>query len=728
MADINKTIQISYRAEVQNLISGLQKVGQVSDKEAKKIVNDLDKAYTKAAKAAEKAAREQEAALKRVSKEAKDTGKEIELSFSSISLAAVGAGYAVLSFAQHIADMSNQLVDASTKTGVGVDTLNGLRLAAEGAGLSFEEMEGGLVKLPELMLEAAEGGSTAKKAFDAVGVQITETVDGFQQLRSSDAVLKEIFNNLSQIESAEEKVARAADIFGKTVGPKFIQSGAIDNLEAFVNLANEFGVNAGPQMQKTMADFQRISATATQVITGEFMRLLDVAAGGEAGSGGGLNDIILGATQAFIVFGEIAGNTLKALQQSFGFVLASLNYGVVSITGTTDEAERALIVVNELMDEMATHGDKVFSPFEVAAEKLENFNALMKATMSAPTPTGGTRGGGGGGGVGATTSTTKGVDELAESTKLLNQIDKDVLDTMTKIRDERVSQLQGEEKIIALRDIELQKIHEESTAVQNTIDAQIDKLKAMEQTEEVVQAIEDLELAKAERLEQLDQQRRTTIQEAFEEQQNLILETSLLEMEESTKVTEKIIEDDNKKKKSAKEVFDEYQKGFGMVVEGLNIAADLIDQNSIKNKKNAELVFNIRKAAAITDIAIQTAKNIVEVAALGPFAMAGMAALGVAQTALVASQQPKFHMGGMIGDSSPLAPDETMVRAKKGEAILSTSAVSRLGESGIQALESGRGIQPQIIVMNPFKHYDRFIQGRDALGMGTNIGTGRKGY
>jgi len=646
MADLNKTIQISYRADVQNLIGGLQKVGQVSDKEAKKIVNDLDKAYTKAAKAAEKAARDQEAALKRVSKEAKDTGKEIELSFSSISLAAVGAGYAVLSFAQHIADMSNQLVDASTKTGVGVDTLNGLRLAAEGAGLSFEEMEGGLVKLPELMLEAAEGGTTAQKAFNAVGVQITETVDGFQQLRSSDAVLKEIFNNLSQIESAEEKVARAADIFGKTVGPKFIQSGAIDNLESFVNLANEFGVNAGPQMQKTMADFQRISATATQVITGEFMRFLDVAAGGEAGSGGGLNDIILGATQAFIVFGEIAGNTLKALQQSFGFVLASLNYGVVSITGTTDEAERALIVVNELMNEMATHGDKVFSPFEVAAEKLENFNALMKATMSAPTPTGGTRGGGGGGGVGATTSTTKGVDELAEAANLLNQIDKDVLDTMTKIRDERVSQLDGEEKIIALRDIELQKIHEQSTAVQNTIDAQIDKLKAMEQTEEVIQAIEDLELAKAERLEQLDQQRRTTIQEAFEEQQNLILETSLLEMEESTKVTEKIIEDDNKKKKSAKEVFDEYQKGFGMVVEGLNIAADLIDQNSIKNKKNAELVFNIRKAAAITDIAIQTAKNIVEVAALGPFAMAGMAALGVAQTALVASQQPKFHMGG----------------------------------------------------------------------------------
>ena len=66
--------------------------------------------------------------------------------------------------------------------------------------------------------------------------------------------------------------------------------------------------------------------------------------------------------------------------------------------------------------------------------------------------------------------------------------------------------------------------------------------------------------------------------------------------------------------------------------------------------------------------------------------------------------------------------------AKSGEAILSTSAVSRIGEEGVRALENGSGITPQIIVMNPFKHYDRFIRGRDALGMSGTIGTGRRGY
>ena len=254
MSDVNKTIQIQYRAEVQNLVNGLKKVGNVSEKEAQKLVKELDKAYTKAARDAQKSAEKQERALKKVGKTAKGVGQGIKSSFSAIGVAAAAATVAVLAFGQHIADMSNQLVDASTKTGVNTDTLHGLRLAAEGAGVSFEELEMGLVKLPSLMQKSADGSKSAQRAFESLGVQTTETVDGFEQLRSADDVLKDVFRSLQQIESAEEKAARAADIFGRTAGPKFIQSGAIDNLDKFVSLANEFGVAAGPEMQKQMAD------------------------------------------------------------------------------------------------------------------------------------------------------------------------------------------------------------------------------------------------------------------------------------------------------------------------------------------------------------------------------------------------------------------------------------------------------------------------------------------
>jgi vacuolar-type H+-ATPase subunit H len=249
----------------------------------------------------------------------------------------------------------------------------------------------------------------------------------------------------------------------------------------------------------------------------------------------------------------------------------------------------------------------------------------------------------------------------------------------------------------------------------------------MEQTQEVLDTIANLEFVHEDEMARLKEERRNIIKEAFDEQQSLILETGELEIEKDDEVLEKQLENDNKRKKSAREVFREYMMGADMVVEGLNVAADLIDQNAMKNKKNAELVFNIRKAAAIAEIAIATAQNVVEVFP-NPFLMAGAAALGIAQGALVASEQPKFHMGGMIGGGGTLAPDETMVTAKRGEAILSTAAVNRIGEDGVRSLETGGGITPKIIVMNPFKHYDRFIRGRDAMGMSSIQGTGRKGY
>ena len=729
-SDVNKTISIQYRAEVQNLVNGLKKVGQVSEKEAKKLVSDLDKAYTKASRDAEKSALKQERALKKVSAQAKMTGKGIQASFSSIGIAAGAAAIAVLSFGQHIADMSNQLVDASTKTGVNTETLHGLRLAATGAGVSFEELEMGLVKLPQLMQDSADGSKAAKDAFDALGVQTTETVNGFQKLRSADDVLKDVFHRLQQIESAEEKAARAADIFGRTAGPKFIQSGAIDNLDKFVSLANEFGVAAGPEMQKQMADFQRISATATEAIQGEFLRLLDVIAGGEAGAGGGLNGIILGATKAFIVFGEIAGNTLKGLQQSFGAVLAGLNVAVTSITGTADELERAQIVFNEIGNEIAQHGDKFLDPFGAAEERLASFNKLLSATMQT-SQSGGTGGGSprtsGGGASKATQQTTKAVDELAQAMKMVEEIEDKTLAGMLKMRDERVAQLTGEQKIVALRDIALQKIHEEKQALNDSVNTQKEKLQAMEQTQEVLDMISNLEIVQEDEMMRLKDERKKIIKEAFEANKNLITETAELEIEADAEVLERQLENDNKRKKSAREVFREIMKGSDMVVQGLNVAADLIEQNTKKNKKNAELVFNIRKAAAIAEIAIQTAQNVVEVFP-NPFLMAGATALGIAQGALVASEQPKFHMGGMIGGGGTLAPDETMVTAKRGEAILSTAAVNRIGEDGVRSLETGGGITPKIIVMNPFKHYDRFIRGRDAMGMGALQGTGRKGY
>ena len=77
-------------------------------------------------------------------------------------------------------------------------------------------------------------------------------------------------------------------------------------------------------------------------------------------------------------------------------------------------------------------------------------------------------------------------------------------------------------------------------------------------------------------------------------------------------------------------------------------------------------------------------------------------------------------MGGMT-------PDETIAVVKAGEAVLDRSTVDRLGgESGVNRLQNGQGGMPEVIVMNPYKHFDRFMADRQRSGFSTR--SARRGY
>ena len=721
MADINKTIQIAYRAEVTNLVKGLQRVGQVSEREAKEIVDNLDKAYEKAAREAKKSAKKQEKALDGVSKKSKRVGTDIKGAFSQIAVGAAAAGAAILMFGQKMADMSNQLVDASAKTGVNVDTLNGLRLAAEGSGLAFEDLEVGLIRLPQMMNQAANGSKKAKKAFDKLGVSTTKTVDGFEQLRTADEVLKDVFESLQNVTSQEEKAAMAAEIFGRTAGPKFLQSGAIDNLEDFVNLAEQFGVSTGPEMQNQMARFQRVSATASTVIMGEMMRLIDVLMGGSGSGGASLTNAILAVTEGVIFMGSIYSDVFGTIIASGNVQLAGMNLLLQTLTGSSEDAARAQQVFNESLDTFTKSAGGLFTGTITRAQaKLSEFRKSLDATLAG----GGDGGAGGAGGSGRLPKATKEVNELANAEKLLALALRDIDSSQEKQADKRIKQLEGEEKILAIRDREISQLEEQQKILNDTLATEIERLFLKERTAEEDAKLLELEEAFQVRSDQITQE----IKDAKIEAENELFQ---LQMENMDKVSSRlgdVLEQHLEGVELRKQA--EAQAAMFMVDQlgvGFEAAAQLVETFGAKTKETEKIAFGIRKASSMAEVVIETAKNVVAVAPLGPFAMGAMGAIGAAQLAVISAQQPKFHMGGMIGDASPLAPDETMVRAKRGEAILSTSAVSKIGAEGVRAIERGQGLEPTVIVMNPFKHYDRFIKGRTAMGMG-GTSTGRKGY
>jgi len=143
-----------------------------------------------------------------------------------------------------------------------------------------------------------------------------------------------------------------------------------------------------------------------------------------------------------------------------------------------------------------------------------------------------------------------------------------------------------------------------------------------------------------------------------------------------------------------------------------------------KEQKNLRGLFNFRKGMALAEIAMGTAEAVVAAQKLiSPFNAIQSAlavATGVAQAGVVMSQQmPAFHMGGM-------APDEANARVLRGEAILDRATVRRMGgEQGVRNLQQGGSASVQTVVIQPFKHFGRFAKD---LGIQKTRRVGIQGY
>jgi len=150
--------------------------------------------------------------------------------------------------------------------------------------------------------------------------------------------------------------------------------------------------------------------------------------------------------------------------------------------------------------------------------------------------------------------------------------------------------------------------------------------------------------------------------------------------------------------------------------------SDLLAQRAEANaKRDRELAirqFKASKAAAVAEATINGAVAITRaLAALGPvagaLAAAGIAASTAAQIGVIASQKPAFDRGGMIQGGR--MADQVPVNALPGEAVLSRGAVRAIGgQAGVDRLNRGESTGPQVVVVEAYKHFGRFVQ--DELG------------
>lgn len=150
--------------------------------------------------------------------------------------------------------------------------------------------------------------------------------------------------------------------------------------------------------------------------------------------------------------------------------------------------------------------------------------------------------------------------------------------------------------------------------------------------------------------------------------------------------------------------------------------SDLLAQRAEANaKRDRELAlrqFKASKAAAVAEATINGAVAITRaLATLGPvagaLATAGIAASTAAQIGVIASQKPAFDRGGLIQGGA--MADQVPVNALPGEAVLSRGAVRAIGgQAGVDRLNRGDSTGPQVVVVEAYKHFGRFVQ--DELG------------
>ena len=721
MSDVNKSVSISLKANLSQLEQGLAKLPSMTEKEARAMVRGLSKELKKSEKAAKDAARANKKQLEAMRRQAKKTKDEFRQMGKNIGLSVAAAGVAVLAFTQQIADLSNELVDSSTKTGLSVETLQGLRLAAEGAGLTFGELEQGLLKLPKQMLKVQQGSKKQSEIFKRLGVDVVEYRDGLEQLRNADDVLNELFESLRNVSTQEEKAALAAELFGQQAGPKLIQSGALDNLESFVSLSKEFGISTGPEMRNAMADFQRVSAAAMETATGEVQRLLDTFTG--AAEGGGMSAAVMLVTESFLFLSTVVQDTFEGIRATVAFSGSMISAGFMALAGNGEEAFK---ILKEEANKAAESTDNMFDTFERGTQRVNRFRSEVAKTLSAPTPTGG----GGGDGDGETPEQKE--QKIAQETaKAMSEIKKFSLQLEKDLKKATLDRLEGDEKLSEQIKQRVAEIEAEIKKNDEMTQSLINKKNALGEYMMTEEESSELSAQTTEREKQLRQEIADLSTKLLEEGLNAEIEAGLADLENDTKITDAKIENRKRldaidEKRRAQELAAN-QMLLSSISQSADAAFNIASESFAKNKGLILTLFNVKKAATLAEIAMSTAAAFQDAFStykvFAPVAQAAIIASGIAQAAVVASQSPpKLHMGGMVRAN----PDEQTRTLLTGEAVLDRATVRRIGEDGVNRLQSGGSSEPIVVVTNPYKHFDRFM--RDRKRVGAERKSGRNGY
>ena len=129
---------------------------------------------------------------------------------AKVGIAAGAAAGALAALVKVNVDFMDKLGKTASKLGIEVEFLQAMRFAAEQTGVKVEALDMGMQRFIRRAAEAARGTGESKRAFEQLGIQLTDTNGNLRPVRD---VLFEVADGIQNTTSSAEKVRLAFKFF-----------------------------------------------------------------------------------------------------------------------------------------------------------------------------------------------------------------------------------------------------------------------------------------------------------------------------------------------------------------------------------------------------------------------------------------------------------------------------------------------------------------------------------
>ena len=188
---------------------------------------------------------------------------------ASYALAAgvIGGAFvgAITSAIKSTADHLDALDEMAVKTGVSVEMLTSLELAAKQNGVSMDQLATSIRMMYRSMNEAAEGTKESADAYKRLGVDVR---DASGKLKSGNEAFLEVADAVAKIQNPAERSAMAMKVFGRA-GSEMLPmlEGGKEALKGYIDEARRLGLIYTDEDAKRGAAFNDQLDAFTKVLT-----------------------------------------------------------------------------------------------------------------------------------------------------------------------------------------------------------------------------------------------------------------------------------------------------------------------------------------------------------------------------------------------------------------------------------------------------------------------------